>query len=163
MLNPLDLIPKPVYLVVIILLTITTCTTHWDNQSLRVDVAKGHQRIAELNVAITAANTKAAVQSYQFAKQVSEAQDERTKLLVAHSAETSTLRTARDGLLRDLSAYRAAYSTIGSAQSAGHDAINTLTDLFGQCTERYSELAEKADGHVIDVVTLTTAWPVIKE
>ena len=35
----------------------------------------------------------------------------------------------------------------------------TANELFVDCGRRYTELAEKADGHATDVRTLTEAWP----
>jgi len=33
--------------------------------------------------------------------------------------------------------------------------------LFGQCSQRYTELAVRADGHAADAATCRAAWPVI--
>lgn len=36
---------------------------------------------------------------------------------------------------------------------------STVTELFGNCKTAYRNLAEKADGHANDAVTLREAWP----
>lgn len=36
---------------------------------------------------------------------------------------------------------------------------NTATDVLQECTGRYTEVAEKADGHATDAATLIRAWP----
>lgn len=34
-----------------------------------------------------------------------------------------------------------------------------ISDVFGDCTNKYRELAEKATGHANDVKMITNAWP----
>ncbi len=36
-----------------------------------------------------------------------------------------------------------------------------LNRLFGQCSQRYTELAARTDGHAADATTCRVAWPVI--
>lgn len=38
---------------------------------------------------------------------------------------------------------------------------STLSRVFGQCSQRYTELAIRADGHAADAATCRAAWPVI--
>jgi len=37
--------------------------------------------------------------------------------------------------------------------------IDTLSNVFEQCTSRYSDLATKADGHAADVQLMQDSWP----
>ncbi len=39
----------------------------------------------------------------------------------------------------------------------------TLSRVFGQCSQRYAELAIRADGHAADAATCRAAWPVIPQ
>jgi hypothetical protein len=72
------------------------------------------------------------------------------KLSVAASGASSSLRDTLTAI-RD-----------GSA-SAAIDALRkttvTLTTVFGECADRYRDMAEKADRHASDVKTLVEAWP----
>lgn len=36
---------------------------------------------------------------------------------------------------------------------------STVTELFGECSAAYTELAEKADGHASDAMKFRDAWP----
>ena len=40
---------------------------------------------------------------------------------------------------------------------------STLNRVFGQCSQRYTELAIRADGHAADAATCRAAWPVISQ
>ena len=40
---------------------------------------------------------------------------------------------------------------------------NTLGDVFAECSARYGEVAQAADGHASDARTLIEAWPVNQE
>jgi hypothetical protein len=65
----------------------------------------------------------------------------------------------RDGLRKQLSeaeqrlADASPATLIEYARSLGH--------VFGQCGQRYTELAIRADGHAADAATCRAAWPVI--
>ena len=43
------------------------------------------------------------------------------------------------------------------------DYANTLSDVFAECSARYGEVAQAADGHASDARTLVEAWPVNQE
>ena len=44
--------------------------------------------------------------------------------------------------------------------SAVRDYATTANKLLRQCSQRYTELAAKADGHALDARTCRAAWPV---
>jgi hypothetical protein len=60
-------------------------------------------------------------------------------------------------LRRELAQSRAKLS-IASSESL-RKRVAALEDVFEQCSERYTELAEKADRHASDALTLEQAWP----
>ena len=65
----------------------------------------------------------------------------------------------RDGLRKQLSAAEQRFAD--AAPSALIEYASTVNQLFGQCSERYTELAARADGHATDAATCRAAWPVI--
>ncbi len=72
------------------------------------------------------------------------------------TADASNARAQRDGVRDDRDAIR-----LHAAQSI---AAATLTvaayeNVFGQCVRAYSDLAEVADRHAADALTLREAWP----
>lgn len=81
---------------------------------------------------------------------------ERARL--AYAAAAAAQRNA--GWLRDQ--LREADVRIATASStAVRDYAATANQLLGQCSQRYTELASKADGHAVDARTCRAAWPVI--
>ena len=71
--------------------------------------------------------------------------------------DADSLRTELDGLRGDLA------NVPGRIRSATREAVDqyaaTATVVFGECAARYSELAEKAQGHAATVQLLMDAWP----
>ena len=65
----------------------------------------------------------------------------------------------RDGLRKQLS--DAEQRLADASPSALIEYASTLNRLFGQCSQRYTELATRADGHAADAATCRAAWPVI--
>ncbi|MDH0363486.1 hypothetical protein [Comamonas aquatica] len=64
------------------------------------------------------------------------------------------------GRLRDQ--LRDADVRIATASAAAvRDYAATANQLLGQCSDRYTELAAKADGHALDARTCRAAWPVM--
>lgn len=47
-----------------------------------------------------------------------------------------------------------------ASATAVRDYAATANQLLGQCSQRYTELAAKADGHALDARTYRAAWPV---
>lgn len=45
------------------------------------------------------------------------------------------------------------------SESAARQYAATLGKLFGECSESYREMAERAEGHAIDAERLRAAWP----
>lgn len=68
-------------------------------------------------------------------------------------------RSESDGL-REQSA-EAARQLAAAPPAAVLEYATTVNQLFADCSRSYQELAGKADGHSLDVRTLSEAWPVI--
>jgi hypothetical protein len=102
---------------------------------------------------ITKAAAKTAAMQLQKDKAIHDAaQREKTLRAAARAAGNE-----RDGLRRELAQSRAKLS-IASSESL-RKRVAALEDVFEQCSERYTELAEKADRHASDALTLEQAWP----
>ncbi|MCG9032640.1 hypothetical protein [Laribacter hongkongensis] len=87
--------------------------------------------------------------------QVMETQEDarkREETLVAAAAGR-----AADGL-REIASLRHGLSA-ATAEANRYTADSAL-DVFGECVERYRAVAQAADGHANDVMTLDQAWPV---
>lgn len=65
----------------------------------------------------------------------------------------------RDGLRKQLS--NAEQRLADASPSALIEYASTLNRLFGQCSQRYTELAARADGHAADAATCRAAWPMM--
>ena len=73
--------------------------------------------------------------------------------------EVDHLRLVSDGL-RDQSA-EAARRLAAAPPAAVLEYAAAVNQLFADCSRSYQELAGKADGHSLDVRTLSEAWPVM--
>ena len=84
-------------------------------------------------------------------------EDANTKL--AETSRAHAAATAELGRLRnDTQKLRAALA--GYSRATVDNYAATAGELLTECSSRYSELAEKADGHATDVSMLLKAWPV---
>lgn len=72
-------------------------------------------------------------------------------------ADAARARSERDGLRGDIAASRAAIAT--APIDALRQRIAALSDVFDECTARYGALAQDADRHASDSLTLQQAWP----
>ena len=76
-------------------------------------------------------------------------------------AAADRARRERDGLRQQLSD---AEQRIADAPAAAvREYAATANKLLGQCSERYAELAIRADGHAADAASCRAAWPVIPQ
>ena len=159
--NPLDFIPKFVWAALVAVLAATSCKLKIDNNGLSLEVEKHATRIAELKEGISSANTQAALAGAAMEKRVREA-------VVAAQARERVLSADRARAVAELDGLRLAVSRTqrGFGLQASRDSIgtgldytDTLADLFVQCSERYIDVAAKADGHAFDALTLQESWP----
>ena len=89
--------------------------------------------------------------------QLQEAQNEARNRETALIAAADSARSERDGLRDELTAIANRLST-ASADSLRRYA-STANSVLRECTDRYSELAQKADKHANDALMLQQAWP----
>ena len=115
------------------------------------------RRVAEDKVAEAAAKDAALKTERSMQSKVDEAQNARIQQAQvnqvaadAASAAADRLRVAASDLTRRVSA---------DPGKAGADAAATLAQLLGECSDRYRDLARRADGHAADAKTLNDAWP----
>ena len=73
-------------------------------------------------------------------------------------AAADRARRERDGLRKQLS--DAEQRLADASPAALIEYASTLNRVFGQCSQRYAELAIRADGHAADAATCRAAWPV---
>ncbi len=90
--------------------------------------------------------------------QIMEAQEDARKREETLVADAAVAGRAADGLRREITALRRGLPA-ATAEANRHTADAAL-DVFGECVERYRAVAETADGHANDVMTLDQAWPV---
>lgn len=76
--------------------------------------------------------------------------------LFARERDVAATRTERDRLRQQLQSSRTNLTQATSSSLVEY--TSTLSDVFEHCTREYTELAAKADGHTIDIKTLTDAW-----
>ena len=76
-------------------------------------------------------------------------------------AAADRARRERDGMQHKLS--DAEQRLAGASLTALIEYARTLSRVFGQCSQRYTELAIRADGHAADAATCRAAWPVIPQ
>ena len=100
----------------------------------------------------TFAVAQAITTNYQGA--LNEAIQEQTRLAGAAAVATRNAGRLREQLTE-------ADKRIATASAAAvREYAATANQLLGQCSQRYTELAAKADGHALDARTCRAAWPV---
>ena len=76
-------------------------------------------------------------------------------------AAADRARRERDGLRKQLS--EAEQRLADASPAALIEYARALGKVFGQCSQQYTELAIRADGHAADAATCRAAWPVIPQ
>jgi len=155
----LNLIPRWALAVAIAALAVTSGRLLWTNKGLVADLATANTSIANYQNAIAQANARAAQQAATLTQKVLDAQNEAKKRETALRADVQSARNALDSLRHAADLSRAAYRLTGAPPNAAADTADAAINLLVRCSERYSELAMRADGHVSDLKTLTQAWP----
>ncbi|MBP9941739.1 MAG: hypothetical protein KBF33_10170 [Comamonas sp.] len=77
----------------------------------------------------------------------------------ARLAGAASVATRNAGRLRDQLSEADKRIATASA-TAVRDYAATASKLLGQCSDRYTELAARADGHALDTRVCRAAWPV---
>jgi len=155
----LNLIPRWVLALAIAALALTSGKLLWQNKGLIADLATANTSIANYQTAIATANARAAQESATLTQKVLEAQNDAKKRETALRADVQSARNALDSLRHAADLSRAAYRLTGVPPNASADTADAAIDLLVKCSERYTDLAARADGHVSDIKTLTQAWP----
>lgn len=116
---------------------------------------KSHVR-TEWDLAKATANTEARRMEQSRQSRADEAARSAVSRQAGLSADAARARAAADGLRDELDATR-----LYAAQSldAATKSVAALSDVFQQCSRRYSELAEIADRHASDSLMYQQAWP----
>jgi len=115
------------------------------------------RRVAEDQVNINKALIEAAKKTQELQTKLTEANDARTKAEQTLLNTVNANRALVGGLRKQLDTYNADLSN--QPPSALVARIDTLSDVLGECSSRYTEVAAKADGHAADALMLQKAWP----
>lgn len=108
-----------------------------------------------------AANARVAKVSRDIAADYQGALNDALKKQATLQAAADRSRRERDSLRAQLS--DAEQRLADASPAACIEYARTLGKVFGQCSERYTELAIRADGHASDAATCRAAWPVIPQ
>ena len=119
------------------------------------------EQIAGLKLEHAQAVTSSAKSALKLTEHYRENADAAVKKAEARAAQNKrdadALRAELDGLRGDLA------NVPGRIRSATREAVDqyatAATVVFGECAARYSELAEKAQGHAATVQLLMESWP----
>jgi len=125
-------------------------------------IATGHEAgyakaKAEYSASALKAQEKARAETARMQKEKDDAEERWAARLSGQKRDADRLLAERDGLRSTLSATRAKLATAPIEAVRRYAA--TATDVFEQCTARYSEVAQAADGHASDSLKLQEAWP----
>lgn len=131
-------------------------TGTWQIQSWRygTKIATINQQHSDL----VASSAKSALRLTEIYRENSDAAVKKAEARMAQNKRDA------DGLRGELDGLRGDLATVPDRiRNATREAVDqyaaAATIVFEQCTRRYAEVAERADGHASDVQTLMDAWP----
>ena len=124
--------------------------THYQAQVAQVQ--------AERAQAQAQAAADALAQQIAFQTRLQEARDAAIKREAALRRDVGAARDALYGLRGAAERARAELPGYSAAAAAG--VAGTAAELLAQCAAAYRDVAESADGHAADALTLHEAWPV---
>ena len=139
----------------------------WYFQAARLgaDLADERLQSSEYRHQVTteraAANARVAQVGQQIAGTYQGALNDAISKQATLQAAADRARRERDGLRKQLS--DAEQRLADASPAALIEYASTLNRVFGQCSQRYTELAIRADGHAADAATCRAAWPVIPQ
>ena len=90
-------------------------------------------------------------------EQVRKAQEDARKREEKLVADAAAAGRAADGLRDEISGLRRGLSA--ATAEANRRTADVALDVFQQCTDEYRAVAQAADRHASDAVTLDQAWP----
>lgn len=153
----LNLIPRSVFLAVIVALATLSGSLAYDLYCTGTALAESKQTISNLNISIEESNTRAATQAANLKSEVIKAQNEAKQREQILRGVINAAATESNGLRNDLDAMREQFDYL--SRDAIAQRATAVAGVLGECSKRYAELAEKADRHALDVKTLMAAWP----
>lgn len=162
--NPLDLVPKFVWAALVAVLAATSCKLKVDNNGLSLEVEKHATRIAELKNGISTANEQAAFAGAAMEKRVREATVSAQVRERALVADRALAVDELNGLRLAVARTQGGFGLRANANSLAPNLeyADPFPELFLSCTERYIDMAGKADGHASDALMLLQAWPEVQ-
>ena len=113
--------------------------------------------VAKHTEALAKANAEALAKYTEMERRKREAINEANKLAQRNAQAARSFAVERDRLRYDLTTANSRLSTATIA--AARDYSLALSVILGECSAELGKLAEKADGHAVDVRTLINAWP----
>ena len=113
--------------------------------------------VAEYNVKLLAAQTKAAEDTARLTKEKDDAIAQATEQLKARDAAVAKLTTTNAGLRNTVSNLRSSLSTV--SLDACRARAEALAGVFGECTDRLRAMGQAAQGQFIDSMMYQEAWP----
>lgn len=119
--------------------------------------AKGYDKAqAEYTAKALAASEAARLREAAWQAQLTKANHDAKTRTIKLAADGTAARAAADGLRSDLAKLRANLPTL--TRQAIERYADTASVVFAECSERYSGMAAKADGHASDQQTLEQGW-----
>ena len=149
----------------IILLLIYGLFQTWQSNSLAGDLNKAEancdvrvaEAIAPYETAITKAKEQKAITEKAWSDKYIEVEQNAIKKIQDANAAARSADLAASGLSKQLSEANKRLSTAPRQTIIEYTITNS--ELLEACTAEYRSMAEKADGHAIDVERLSEAWP----
>lgn len=149
----------------IILLLIYALFQTWQSNSLAGDLNKAKadcdvrvtEAIAPYETAITKAKEQKAITEKAWSDKYIEVEQNAIKKIQDANAAARNADLAASGLSKQLSEANKRLSTAPRQTIIEYTITNS--ELLEACTAEYRSMAEKADGHAIDVERLSEAWP----
>lgn len=157
--NPLDFIPRAVWVALVGMLVVTSCKLKMDNTGLAIENEKGKTYVAQLKTAISESNARAKTQSLNFESQARKAeQDSARRERVLADNGRANLREL-DGLRAAASTYALRPKLAANPLAPQLDVADIFPELFLQCSSRLVQVAGEADQWKSDAIKLSDAWP----
>ena len=152
----------------IILLLIYGFFQTWQSNSLAGDLNKAEancdvrvaEAIAPYETAITKAKEQKAITEKAWSDKYIEVEQNAIKKIQDANAAARSADLAASGLSKQLSEANKRLSTASKETIIEYTVTNSK--LLEACTAEYRSMAEKADGHTIDVERLSEVWPEVE-
>jgi hypothetical protein len=112
--------------------------------------------MAESSQALAEAGKNAMLESARLQKLKDEALEEANRTAQKNALAASAARTELSRLRGQLAN---SASLANSTCTSTRDYAATLSTVFGECTNRLTEVARDADGHAADSRTFQSSWP----